>query len=253
MHASIGGNTQSAGMQNTIRNLRSAADWLTDKGIPSRCVFCAGTHEVTSICKKCYDHLPWNRTFCEQCGQPLPAQQPAGVLCAHCQLTSPPFTKARAPLRYAFPVDNSLKALKFRRQLWYVPAFAGLILPLLEKEFLHCDALLPVPLHRWRQARRGFNQAFEICRPLRKECGLRIVTDIQRVRATQSQTGLTAAERRKNLRDAFALPGLLTCRHPLIVDDVITTGATVTQLARTLLRAGAESVSVVAVAQVQRL
>jgi ComF family protein len=182
----------------------------------------------------------------------MAAQQPGGVPCAHCQIQPPPYLKARAPLVYAFPADNALKALKFRRQLWYVPAFASLLLPLLQEEFPDCDALVPVPLHGWRQAKRGFNQAFEICRPLRKASGLRIVTDIKRVRATRSQSGLCAAARRKNLRDAFAVPEHLTCRRPLVIDDVITTGATVTQLARILLKAGAESVSVLAVARARQ-
>jgi len=75
------------------------------------------------------------------------------------------------------------------------------------------------------------------------------IGNIKRSKPTRSQTGLSAAERKKNLRGAFTLPDLLTCRHPLIVDDVITTGATVTQLAQTLLRAGAETVSVLAVAR----
>jgi ComF family protein len=127
-----------------------------------------------------------------------------------------------------------------------------LLLPILQREFPDCDALLPVPLYRWRQARRGFNQAFEICRPLARATGLRIVSDIQRIRATRYQSGLSAAERGKNLRDAFALPDLLTCRHPLVVDDVITTGATVAQLTRTLLKAGAETVNVLAVARAGR-
>lgn len=157
--------------------------------------------------------------------------------------------KARAPLVYDFPVDNVLKAIKFRRQLWYIPAFAGLLLPSLRNEFAGVDALLPVPLHRWRQMTRGFNQALELCRPLQKATGLPVNTQAVRVRATTAQTGLNATARKRNLRNAFAVPGKLRCRHPLIIDDVITTGETCSQLATVLLRAGAQSVSVLTVAR----
>lgn len=217
---------------------------------PRRCVFCGVRQNKQSICGQCLQHLPWNTVFCERCGQPLPALQPDGVPCAQCQLLAPPYRKARASTIYAFPVDRALKAFKFRRQLWYAAAFAELLLPVLRQDFPHCDALLPVPLHRWRQARRGFNQATEICRPLSAMSGIRMVTDIRRAKATQPQSGLSATERKRNLRDAFALPELLTCRHPLVIDDVITTGATVKQLAQLLLRAGAASVNVLAVARV---
>ena len=157
--------------------------------------------------------------------------------------------KARAPLIYDFPVDDVIKAIKFRRQLWYVPALGELLLRNLQSDFAEVDALLPVPLHRWRQVKRGFNQAMELCRPLRKGTGLPILTQAVRIRATTAQTGLKAKERKRNLQNAFAVSGRLNSRHPLIVDDVITTGETCSQLAVELLRAGANSVSVLTVAR----
>jgi ComF family protein len=175
--------------------------------------------------------------------------QAAGVLCGPCQATRPAFEKARAPLIYDFPVDAVLKAIKFRRQLWYVPAFAALLLRTLQDEFPDVDALLPVPLHGWRQMTRGFNQAMELCRPLAKRTGLPILTQVTRIRATAAQAGLNAVERRANLKNAFAVSGVLKNRHPLIVDDVITTGETCSQLAIKLMEAGAESVSVLTVAR----
>jgi len=197
----------------------------------------------------CRDLMPWNDRYCERCGQSLPGTEPAGVPCAACQLRPPPFAAARAPLLYAFPVDAALKAIKFRRQLWYVPAFAALLASILEREMADADGLLPVPLHRWRQARRGFNQAAELCAPLCRASGLPVVRGVRRVRATAPQSGLDAAARRRNLANAFAVRGKLACRRPVIVDDVITTGETCRQLAATLLDAGAESVRVLAVAR----
>lgn len=215
------------------------------------CVLCDQPADRGHICGTCRRILPWNDSFCDCCGQAMTTGQRPGVMCAVCQGKQPPFEKARAPLTYDFPVDAVIKAMKFKRQLWYVPAFAELLLGTLQCEFASVDALLPVPLHRWRQMTRGFNQAMELCRPLRKVTGLPIITQAVRIRATSAQTGLNAAERKKNLKNAFAVPGRLQCRHPLIVDDVITTGETCSQLTIQLMRAGAKSVSVLTIARAQ--
>jgi ComF family protein len=191
--------------------------------IAEACVLCDRRAESGGICASCRRILPWNDSYCECCGQAL------------------------------FPVDAVIKAIKFKRQLWYVPAFAELLRESVKDEFADVDSLVPVPLHRWRQMRRGFNQAAELCRPLCNATGLPIVNEAVRIRATGTQTGLNAAERKKNLKHAFAVSGKLQSRHPLIVDDVITTGETCSQLAMTLKEAGAEKVSVLTVACAARI
>lgn len=223
--------------------------WYENLWLASACVLCDQATQAGHLCGHCLRILPWNDTFCECCGQAMLTPQPCGVVCEVCQAERPPYEKARAPLIYDFPVDDVIKAIKFRRQLWYVPAFAELLLPLLQNEFTNVDALLPVPLHRWRQMTRGFNQAIELCRPLHKATGLPMLTQAGRVRATVAQTGLKAIDRKRNLKQAFAVSGKLQCRHPLIVDDVITTGETCSQLAMALRKAGAKSVSVLTVAR----
>jgi len=224
-------------------------DYLQDCIGPGDCVFCDQSADAGRICGHCQRLLPWNTQFCERCGQVTHAPQPSGVPCAACQALSPPFDRARAPLIYAFPVDAALKAIKFKRQLWYVPPFAALLLRTLEREFSSVDALLPVPLHRVRQMTRGFNQAAELCGPLRRATGLPVLSQLRRCRATRAQSGLHANQRRKNMQNAFTVVGKLRCRHPLIVDDVITTGETCSQLALTLLAAGAATVNVLTVAR----
>lgn len=216
--------------------------------LDSACAICDLRAENGRICSRCRDILPWNDICCGRCGQPLPSRQPAGIDCDSCQAGQPPFAKARAPLLYEFPVDAIIKAVKFRRQLAYVPALTEILLQALETEFPGVDALLPVPLHRLRRLRRGFNQAMELARPLRRATALPVLVQAKRTRATLAQTGLNAGERKKNLQGAFTVSGRLTCRHPLIVDDVITTGETCSQLARALLNSGATEVSVLAVA-----
>ena len=139
--------------------------------------------------------------------------------------------------------------MKFRRHLIYAPAFASLLLPVLMSEFSDCDALVAVPLHRWRYITRGFNQAAELCCELVAHTGLPSFAGAVRVRSTKTQSGLTSALRKKNLRGAFAMQGKLHARFPLIVDDVITTGATCEHLAIALRGAGAEKVGVLTVAR----
>lgn len=230
-----------------IRNVESAI-------MPRNCVFCGIECEAgeACCCSGCAEDLPWNELQCARCAESLPAPLPAGINCADCQQRPPPYVAAAAPLTYTFPVDAAIKALKFRRRLEYGPAFGAMLVAMLARLPHDIDAVLPVPLHWRRQAVRGFNQAHELCRPLRKCTDLPLVPNVSRIRATPRQSGLSAEQRRRNLRAAFVVDGRVESRHVLIVDDVITSGATCRQLARVLLRAGAEKVSVVAVARALR-
>ncbi len=220
-----------------------------NKLIPHSCVFCGDGHERSKICHRCRRVFPWNETICECCGQPVATDLPEGILCAACQKRLPAYAKARSLFHYAFPIDTALKAMKFRGQLMYAPAFASLLAPLLKTEFADCDALVAVPLHRWRHIKRGFNQADELCKELVRGTDLLVIDNAMRVRATKTQSGLSAAVRRGNLRGAFAVRPGIRARYPLIVDDVITTGATCEHLALALLAAGAEKVGVLTVAR----
>ena len=152
-------------------------------------------------------------------------------------------------MRYEFPVDVALKKLKFNRKLQFAPPLASLLEPVIKESFSNCDVLVPVPLHRWRHARRGFNQAVELCSALAKATGLPVLLTTERLRATRSQSGLDAAARAKNVRRAFAVDRPFRFRHPLIVDDVMTTGATCDELATVLKRAGAQRAGALAIAR----
>lgn len=221
---------------------------VTSAVFPEACVLCGAAGAPCGFCASCDRDLPRLDSACARCAVPLAS----GRACPDCARRPPPFLAVRAALAYTFPVDAALKALKFRRQLHYVPAFAGLLAPLLIESFPAADALVPVPLHRWRHATRGFNQARELCRPLARRSGLPILDAARRTRRTRPQAGLDAAARRRNLKNAFAISGNLRCRHPLIVDDVMTTGETCRHLAHALLEAGAETVSVLTVARAAR-
>jgi ComF family protein len=191
--------------------------------------------------------LPRNDPSCYRCARPV-AIEPS-TLCGQCQIRLPSFTRAIAPFRYAFPVDRAIHHLKFRRQLIFAAAFAELLAPIIETALAERDALVPVPLHFRRRWHRGFNQSAEISRYLARMTGIPLLDAATRCRSTRSQTGLAAATRRSNVAGAFRVKDLKFCRHPLVIDDVITTGATVEQLAGALLTAGANDVVVLAVAR----
>ena len=224
---------------------------LENAVMPNACVFCGCRRQVKQppVCDPCFDELPWNNRACSQCANPVAADLPAGVGCAACQESPAPFEVAVAPLLYEFPVDAAIKAMKFRRKLFYVPAFADILMQAMRDMPADIDALLPVPLHWRRQALRGFNQASELTNVVSRTTGLPVLGNVRRHRATPFQSGLTAADRQRNLHAAFAVRGEIRARHVLIVDDVITTGETCRQLARKLLDGGVEKASVLAIAR----
>lgn len=226
---------------------RAAADGL----MPPRCVFC-GTHtcdEERSICAGCSSDLPWLRHGCPRCALPLATALPVGLVCATCQLQPALLTAVVAPLEYAFPIDVAIKAMKFHRRLYYMPAFGDLLQSVTGALPQTIDAILPVPLHRWRQWSRGFNQALELAKPVQKALEVPLLCNVRRRVPTPYQSELNAAERRKNLSAAFEVDGELRAKHVLIVDDVITTGETCRHLARLLLAHGADEVSAIALAR----
>jgi ComF family protein len=233
------------------RRLRNALCLIENAVIPNGCVFCGDEvdHDATPACGACVADLPWIAHSCKRCGSPVPESLPDGVFCGGCQLEPPPFETVVAPLRYRFPIDAAIKALKFHRALHYAPAFASILAAAADRLPPGIDGLLPVPLHWRRQAMRGFNQAAEICAPLQRLLGVPTINVVRRSRATPFQSGLAAAARRQNLRGAFAVHGLIAARHVLIVDDVVTTGTTCEQLASVLQAAGVRRVSVLAVAR----
>lgn len=216
--------------------------------LPWRCLLCggAGQHGV-DLCEDCAAELPRNAHCCQRCALPLPLSVPQ---CGRCQRKAPPWDAAWAPFRYAWPLDRLETRFKFHRDL-----AAGRALAAMWKREPHPRQLpqliLPVPLHRRRLRERGYNQALELARSLARGLGVACRHDLlQRVRHTEAQTGLDAVERRRNLRNAFALrEGAALPSHVAVLDDVFTTGATLEACARTLKRAGVAKVDVWALAR----
>jgi len=219
--------------------------WL----FPATCIVCGGAGTFRDLCRGCAIVLPWNQDCCERCALPLPD----GSLCGICATHPPHWDRVRSPLVYEFPVDSLLRQFKFAGRLSH-----GRVLGELLAEWIASfdeplpDMLIPVPLHWQRQLKRRFNQAEEITRPLHRRLKIPVANLCRRRYPTPQQSGLSGRERRRNLRDAFVMRGNVTGAHIAVVDDVMTTGSTVTEISRVLLRAGAARVEVWTVARVPK-
>lgn len=226
-----------------VEFLKSALPRVERLLLPRVCVLCRSPRVPAgaSACPGCRADLPRAPAACRRCALPLAV---GGPVCGRCLSRAPPVERVHAAYRYAFPIDRAVRAVKFAHRLEYLPLLAEGMRPLVPED---CDLLVPVPLARRRHARRGFNQAVELARCLGSS--LPLAANVERTRHTPSQTGLDAAERQRNVRGAFAVRGELAGRRPLIVDDVMTTGATVFELARCLRRHGAERVAVLVAAR----
>lgn len=214
--------------------------------LPARCLVCGerGAHG-RDLCADCTAALPWNSPACPRCALPLPA--PASH-CGACLRTPPPFDAAHAVFRYAFPLDRLLPRFKFHADLAAGRLLAGLALPVFGSA-PRPQVLLPVPLHPARLRQRGYDQALELARPLARALGLPLCADgLRRRRATPAQTRLDARARRRNVRDAFEITGTLPS-HVALVDDVMTTGATLGECCRLLKQAGVARVDAWVVAR----
>lgn len=218
--------------------------WLNQLGwrlFPPSCVLCQAPGQPgIDLCKLCEADLPHNRTACSQCAKPLPM---AG-LCGACLAKPPAFDACQAAFSYQAGVAALVRGLKFQQQLANARLLAQLMLPSLEALNERPDLILPVPLHPERLKERGFNQSLELASYLGRALDIPVDTkSCARIKATLPQSSLGKKERKKNVRNAFALRGSLKARHLVLVDDVITTGNTLEELARLCKKAGVEKVS----------
>lgn len=229
-----------------MRMLAAAWSRLLDVLLPRHCVACGeATDDEGGLCLACRDALPWNLSPCARCAVPM---EPTDPPCSGCTQLPAAIDHVQAPLRYAFPIDRLVPRLKFSGDLAAGRALSGLLLDSLTDEELP-EALVPVPLHRSRLGRRGYDQALELSRHLAAGLGVELLADaLYRRRATVAQTTLGGRARRRNLHEAFAVRGSVP-GHVALVDDVMTTGSTLSACAEVLRAAGARRVDAWVVAR----
>jgi competence protein ComFC len=221
--------------------LRPYLEALADLFYPRWCVGCDG-RASDLLCRPCVESLPWTGSpRCERCGLPAAFETPVCGACKHVDFA---FSTARAPLRYEGVGKEIVHALKYRGYTAVVDRLAAPLLAEVVEDPDAFDAVVPVPLHRARLRRRGFNQAALLARGVAGRINTPVSDTLQVVRSTRDQVELSAAERRRNVAGAFSAGGRARGRL-LLVDDVFTTGATTSACAAALLDAGAGEVHAV--------
>lgn len=220
------------------------------------CVLCkAQGTEARDLCAPCERDLSPNRYACGVCALPLVDDMAQPAMCGSCQLARPKFDASFIPYRYAYPIDRLIQRLKYNGDLSVGRVLGELFIERLasERRSQLPDVIVPVPLASGRFRTRGFNQAIELAQTIAKSSGLEVQADIvERSRETQEQAGLPRKQRRRNVRGAFKLMRQPQHAHIAILDDVVTTGSTVNELAKVLRRAGVERIEVWAVARAAR-
>jgi ComF family protein len=202
------------------------------------CYLCRGA-AAGVLCPECTAELPrLEHAGCPRCALP----SPGGALCGRCLARAPAYDATLAALAYEFPADVLVQGLKFRGELALAPLLGQLLAARLTRG-TRVDYILPVPLSRARLRERGFNQALEIARQVAGATGCRLAPMLaERDRDTPPQVDLPLEDRARNVRGAFRCAPLPGKAEVALVDDVMTTGATLEELAATLKRAGAARV-----------
>lgn len=212
--------------------------------VPATCVLCSAPgHNDVDLCRSCAVDLPWLEHACSVCAAPLPTS--AGEICGACLTEPPPFSRTCAAFRYEEPVRRLVQELKFRNKLHLARLLGQLMGSRLAAQEAGVELIIPVPLHRKRLCERGYNQALELAHAMAKQLNVPIdMESCVRTRATAAQSELSSEQRQKNVRGVFSLRKPIAAKTVAIVDDVMTTGATVTELARVLRQSGVQEVQV---------
>ena len=201
------------------------------------CFLCRGAAQAL-LCSSCHADLPRiPASVCPRCA----LASPSGALCGRCLAQQPAYDETRAALAYGFPADALIHALKFRGELALATFFGALLCQSVAGARVDC--VVPVPLSPARLRSRGYNQALEIARGVAAATGAKLAPELcERGRDTAAQMDLPLEDRAKNVRGAFHCPRMLGGQTVAVVDDVMTTGATLDEVAATLKRAGAARV-----------
>jgi len=211
---------------------------------PGRCLLCGlGSGARRDLCAVCALDLLAIEHPCQRCGLPMPPSM-AGA-CGRCRASPPSFDALHAACAYADPADLLVAALKFRKVRAAARVMAELMVERAPADLWsdRTPVLVPVPLHFIRQWQRGFNQSALLAQELSRITGWPVRTrGIRRLRRTPAQTGLSRAARQRNLAGAFSVEPDRTLSHAIMVDDVVTTGATLDAFGRALGRAGARRI-----------
>jgi len=207
------------------------------------CLLCADRHGGEyGLCNSCLQNLPWHHAAtCPQCALPSDS-----AICGSCLAAPPSFDSTRALFSYDYPLDRLLQHYKYKESLHLADTFSSLFIHRLLDTGLAgsgIDLIMPMPMHNERLKQRGFNQALEIARLISRQTNIKLdYTACRRTKLTPPQASLPLKERIKNIRGVFQCNKNMQGLNIALVDDVMTTGASLNELAKTLKQAGAAHV-----------
>jgi len=239
--------------------------------IPTDCYLCgcsvdsSKTHkdlvksqqEASIICTDCHQRLPLSLSACHTCGLPLSLtsinqSKSKQTVCGECLKSSPTYNRTISGFHYEAPINEFITQLKFSSQFQLLPLLCDYLIDKINERYDKVslpDAIIPVPLHLKKLVQRGFNQSQLIADQIAKTLAVKVLTNgIKRIKMTQAQSGLDSVERKGNVKKAFQIDGKLP-EHIAIVDDVVTTGMTVSELASQARLHGAKKIDIWCVAR----
>jgi ComF family protein len=235
---------------------RAAFGRALDVALPTLCPSCREPVDGSGLCASCWARLtPIAPPYCERLGVPFAYDPGPGVLSMEAISDPPAYHRARAAVRFDDVARSLVHALKYGDRLDLAPIMGRWMARTGREVLADADALVPVPLHWRRLWARRFNQSAHLGKAISAETGVPLAENaLRRVKATAQQVGLSQSERATNVQGAFRVPpdckAEVTGRNLVLIDDVLTSGATADACARSLLRAGAKRVDVVVFARV---
>jgi len=241
--------------------------FLKREFLSGSCYLCHSKADLElSLCEFCIQKLSLNQYHCVRCANPLQHHPTittensfdkpnyAPQLCGKCLNQNYYFDQVQSPFLYAGHLIKLLHGFKYRQKLFLGRSLSQLFIrntPLLSTELpIQADIIVPIPLYKDRIRQRGFNQALELANFFSRQTTINIDhTVLKRIKPTMSQRGLSAKERKQNIKNAFAIKSDLSYKHIILVDDVMTTGNTVNEAAKVLKKAGVQRVDVWTIAR----
>lgn len=227
--------------------------------LPPSCISCSEIVEIQGqLCGECWGNISFiGKHKCNCCGVPFEFDMGKGALCGHCQAKKPNFRRVRAACSYEGVGKKLAAKLKFHDKTLLATSMARMMFNSGGEVLRNVDIIMPVPLHKWRKFWRKYNQSELLAVALMQHVERQNVACetnlLKRVRATKQQTKLSYGERQKNVRSAFVVtaPEQIEGKRILLIDDVLTTGATMNECARALKKAGAKQVNGLVFARVK--
>lgn len=221
---------------------------------PPKCIVCGKIieNDKIAICDECIKKIEFNKRKCRICGVPIDTEY-GEMICSRCRSNRRHFVRAFVPFVYKGNARKAIKRYKFNHKISYYKTFAHFIFEEIQKSGYVPDLVTFVPIHFIKRGERGFNQSELVAKELASLLGAGFVPTLKKIKNTKPLYGMTARERENTVRNSFACKTEITdCHKILLVDDIITTGATLTECAKMLRKVTTAEISIAAIAATKK-